>query len=333
MNQVGRPGVVSVIVASFNHARFLPQRMESLLSQTYEHLEILVIDDQSSDNSLDVLRQYGSDPKVRMIVREENGGWVTVSNQGVELSSGEYVIFANCDDDCDQLMIESLVKALAENPSAGMAFCRSLLVDESDHVLGDDFRVRETAFQRRCASDTLLSGSEFSRFLLESCVVPNLSAALFRRECLVTVGDLSASYRVVCDWDLFFRVAEQYDVCYLSDPLNRFRQHPRTIRGRTEDRVVYAEYLRLLLPRLRALNLGWRERWRARRQAMSIWTLYLVAPSLSGLRDFPYHLAVVLRYDAPSLLMLVPAVVRRGTQVFPKLFAGRKSSQSAAIAS
>ena len=96
-----RPGLVSVVVASYNHAEFLEKRMESLINQTYSDLEMLVIDDCSPDNSLKVLRKYESHPKVKLVIRENNGGWVVVSNQGVEISSGEFVIFANCDDDCD----------------------------------------------------------------------------------------------------------------------------------------------------------------------------------------------------------------------------------------
>ena len=103
------PGLVSVIVASYNHERFLQRRMDSLIAQTYQPLEILVIDDCSPDHSVDVLRRYEAHLKVRLIIRETNGGWAAVSNQGVDLTSGEFVLFANCDDDCDPRMIERLV--------------------------------------------------------------------------------------------------------------------------------------------------------------------------------------------------------------------------------
>jgi glycosyltransferase involved in cell wall biosynthesis len=318
-----RPGLVSVIVASYNYARYLPRRMESLLAQTYDNIEIIVIDDRSPDNSVEVLRRYESDPRVRLVVREENGGWVTVSNQGVELANGEFVLFGNCDDDCDPRMIERLVAGIRNHPSAGISFCRSLLVDENGRSLGDDFSAREAAFRERCATDTLLSGAEMSRFLFESCVIPNLSAALFRRECFTTAGYLSPEYRVVCDWDLFFRVAQRYDVFYVAEPLNFFRQHATTIRSSTRDRVVYAEYLRLLLPQVHEVALTGRERWHARRQVMAIWMLHLIAPSFAGVRDFWYHLKLVLQYDPAALVMLVPAAFRRFGQVISRLVNGR----------
>lgn len=184
MSIAAKPGLVTSIVASYNHARFLTQRMDSLLAQTYQDLEILVIDDCSTDNSVEVLRPYQSHPKVHLVVRETNGGWVAVSNQGIAKASGEFVILSNCDDDCEPRMIERLVGAMHAHPTAGIAFCRSLLVDERNNPLGDDFTVREAAFCRRCTTDTLLAGPEMSRFLLHSCVIPNLSAALIRRNVL-----------------------------------------------------------------------------------------------------------------------------------------------------
>ena len=64
----------------------------------------------------------------------KNGGWVTVSNQGLELSQGEFVIFANCDDDCDHSLIERLVDSMRNNPSVAISFSRSLMIDENDNI-------------------------------------------------------------------------------------------------------------------------------------------------------------------------------------------------------
>lgn len=306
-----RPGVVSLVVASYNHASFLAQRMDSLIGQTYQDVEILVIDDCSPDSSVEILRRYEAHPKVHVVVREKNGGWVTVSNQGVELSLGEFVLFANCDDDCDPRMVECLVDAMHRHPSAGIAFCRSLMVDEEDQILGDDFAIREPAFRRRCTENTLLSGAEVSRFLLHSCVIPNLSAALIRRECFGEVGYLSSDYRVCCDWDLFFRIAARYDIAYVAEPLNRFRQHKKTIRSVTKDKVVFEEYFRLLLGQIRLLDLSFFERIKFRTHVMYLWAVHLLSPAANGVSNFPYHLARIIDIDPPSLLFAVPGGLLR----------------------
>ncbi|MEO5865336.1 MAG: glycosyltransferase [Nitrospiraceae bacterium] len=329
MTAVSRSGWVTAVVASYNHAEFLVQRMESLIAQTYRDLEILVIDDCSTDNSVEVLRKYQAHPKVTLVVHEQNRGWVSVSNQGVEMARGEFVIFANCDDDCDPSLIQRLVAAMTAHSTAGMAFCRSELVDERDNPLGDDFTVRESSFRARCSKDTLLSGAETSRFLLHSCVIPNLSAALFRRECFASVGNLSASYRVCCDWDLFFRIAARYDVAYIAEPLNRFRQHLSTIRSVTKERVVYEEYFRLLLGQIHSLDLTWAERCRFRLHVMYLWSVHLLSPSRGGWSNFPYHLGRVLDLDPLALLFFFPSMVMRAIRMLGKVLLGPFVSRSA----
>jgi glycosyltransferase involved in cell wall biosynthesis len=310
-----QPGLVSVVVASYNHAEYLEQRMESLINQTYQNIDILVIDDCSPDNSVEILRQYESHPKVKLVIRAKNGGWVTVSNQGVKMAGGEFVIFANCDDDCDPRMIERLVDTMAVNPTAGIAYCRSLMIDEQSNILGNDFIGRERSFKHRCVSDTLLSGAEMSRFLLISCVIPNLSAALFRRACFDQVGYLSTDYRVCADWELFFRVVHNYDVAYVVELLNKFRQHETTIRSSTKSRVITEEYIRLLLGQANLLNLNFIDRARFRTRVMYLWACHIVAPSWRGLYDIPYHAGVVIQHDAFALLFLPVGLVLRIAQV------------------
>ncbi len=315
-----RQGLVSLVVASYNHAGFLTRRMDSLIGQTYPDVDILVIDDKSPDHSVEILRHYEANLRVRLVLRDQNGGWVTVSNQGVDLSSGEYVLFANCDDDCDPRMVERLVDALQQHPSAGIAFCRSLMVDEDDQVLGDDFTIREASFRKRCSQDTLLSGGEASRFLLHSCVIPNLSAALFRRECFAKVGKLSSSYRVCSDWDIFFRIAKQYDFAYVAEPLNRFRQHRKTIRSVTKDKVIFEEYFRLLLGEIKSLDLSVVERAKFRTHVMYLWAVHLFSPSLNGIFNFPYHFRVVFVHDPFAFPFFFPAIILCGCEFIQKFF-------------
>jgi glycosyltransferase involved in cell wall biosynthesis len=306
-----KPGLVSVVVASYNHAEFLEQRMNSLINQTYRDIEILVIDDCSPDNSVEILRRYESHPKVRLIIREKNGGWVAVSNQGVEMSTGEFVIFANCDDACDPSMIERLVGAINQNQTAGVAFCRSLMIDEQDRVLGDDYEIREKSFRERCAADTFIGRNEMYRFLLHSCVIPNLSAALIRRSCFDLAGSLTSDYRACSDWDLFFRIANDFDFCYVSEPLNRFRQHSTTIRSATKGRITYDEFFRLLLGEIRRDKLSPGERFHFRLHVMYLWAIELIRPSAAGWVNFFHHWRLVWRIDRLALPVLPLAILQR----------------------
>lgn len=332
MSNAIKPGLVSVIVASYNHAEYLVQRMDSLINQTYQDIEILVIEDCSTDKSVEVLRNYESHPKVKLIIREKNGGWVAVSNQGVEMSVGEFIIFANCDDSCDPQMIERLVEGMHKNPTAGISYCRSLMIDEDGKSLGDDFLGRERLFKLRCNNDVLLNRKEMSRFLLNSCVIPNLSAALFRKECYITSGALKSAYKVCSDWDLFFRVAENYDVAYVAQPLNKFRQHKTTIRNSTKEMILYEEIISLLLSQITSLDLTFIERIKYRLHVMFLWSVYILRPSISGMESFLYLLKVVLRLDPIAIVYFPLALILRVIQlplkainkIYIKLFFIRK---------
>lgn len=305
------PGLVSIIVASYNHANHLERRMESLISQTYKNTEILVIDDCSPDDSLDVLRKYESNPKVKLLARKENGGWVVVFNQGAEISKGEFILFANCDDECDPIMVERLVEGMRANPSAGICYCRSLLIDEEGNLLGDDFSGREKAFRTRCATDVLLANNEMQRFLLDSCIIPNTSAALIRRECFESVGKISSEYRVCSDWLLYFDIVKHYDVAYIAAPLNKFRQHKSSITGSAKSRIMYEEILRLLLGQIKTLSLSNIEKARYRMHVMYLWAIHMLSPTTGGVRNFNFHLKIVLAYDWVALIFLPVAMVGR----------------------
>lgn len=304
-------GLVSIVVASYRHVQFLRQRMDSLLGQTYRNLEILVIDDCSPDNNLEILQEYEFDSRVRVIPRSENGGWVVVSNMGLELARGEYLLFANCDDACEASLVEKLVGALQQNPSAGVAFCRSLLIDSNSKALGNDYEIRESAFRDYCKSDTLIDRTRMRQFLFHSCVIPNLSGALFRRTCFDYAGRFSSEYKACGDWILFFNLCERFDFCYVASPLNHFRQHDRTIRAETAGKTTYEEFFRVLLGELRRGGLNRLQQSRIRFHVMYLWAVDLIRPQQSGWQYFPSQLRLVAALDPISLPFLVPAIVRR----------------------
>jgi len=302
---------VGVVVTSHNHARFLKSRLDSLMVQTYPDLDLWAIDDCSTENNVEILREYEGQRGLRVVRRERNAGLIPVMNQCTEVSKAPFLLIAQCDDECDPRMIERLISALQRCPTAGLAFCRSALIDGQGRWVGDDFSLRERAFRRRCADDTLISSPEMARFLLHSCVIPNMSAVLMRRQCLDGLeGPFRSEYPVCVDWDFFFRVSESWDVAYVAEALNRFRQHPSTIRHRASDRVVN-EYLRLLLPRARRMDLSWGERCRYRIHHMSLWAAHLIPPSVKKLLVVPQQLSLVFRFDRSALLFFAPAVAFR----------------------
>lgn len=118
--------LVSVIIPNYCHARYLDERIQSVLNQTYTNFEVIILDDCSPDNgaSKEVIERYRSNPHISQIVyNEQNSGspfkqW----NKGFGLAKGEFIWIAESDDSCDEVLLESLVGRLMENSNAVVAF-------------------------------------------------------------------------------------------------------------------------------------------------------------------------------------------------------------------
>lgn len=250
--------LASLIVTSYNHARYLDQRMETLLAQTYEPKEIIVVDDHSTDDTPRVLEKYRGRAGVRIVVNEKNGGgYVQAANQGVSLAKGELVMIAQSDDFNAPTHVARL--AAGFKGGVGAAFSRSALVDDQGFVRGEDFAFREKEFQKRGAVDAVLPGALLRRFLLISCVIPNLSAALVRRDLYLKLGGLSTRFGSGSDWDFWCRAALETDFFYAAESLNFFRTHPLTVRSTYPPQRGLEEITELLFAARRRESLGWRE--------------------------------------------------------------------------
>ncbi len=108
---------VTVVVPNYNHARFLPKRIESILSQTFQDFELILLDDCSTDESRSILSSYASDPRVTIEFNEANSGSTFKQwNKGVRLARGKYVWIAESDDYADERLLEGLVAVLDAEP-------------------------------------------------------------------------------------------------------------------------------------------------------------------------------------------------------------------------
>ncbi|WEX74187.1 glycosyltransferase [Sinorhizobium numidicum] len=164
---------VSIIIANYNYARFLKCSIESALCQSYDKVEVIVVDDASTDNSAEVIASYGSRVKAR--VREENGGHAAAFNTGFAASRGEIVLFLDADDYLYPNAVSEIVDAWNEN-TAQLQF-RLHIVDESKEVQ-DVFPPPEVPFdsgdvtpqllRRARYQTTVTSGLAFSRSALDA---------------------------------------------------------------------------------------------------------------------------------------------------------------------
>jgi glycosyltransferase involved in cell wall biosynthesis len=234
MDKLSQP-LVSIVFTSYNHCEYLRQALDSLLNQTYPNTEIIIIDDCSTDGSQEILREYEHFENINLKLQTQNSGsYVKASNLGASFAKGEYLLFAQCDDFAEPNQIELLVEASLNNPTVGVVFSKSNLVDNKGVRLSDDYECRDNKFKIAVNRNNFIFGDEMRSFLSVSCVIPNLSAALVSHKLFIKVNGLSEKYLMASDWSFWLELSELTDFYYINSPLNNFRQHNTTIRSQTK---------------------------------------------------------------------------------------------------
>lgn len=223
---------VSVIVPNYNHARYLPQRIESILRQTYQDFELILMDDCSTDDSRAVLSQYASDPRVRIEFNEANSGSTFKQwNKGVRLAQGKYVWIAESDDYADERLLERLIPLLDSDARVVFAHCRSWRIEGDDRVSGFAHSYTHSFDPHRWEADLAADGrEECQTYFAFGNTVQNASAVIFRKAAYESVGGADESLRLCGDWKLWAAIALTGRIAYLAEPLNYFRFHESSVR-------------------------------------------------------------------------------------------------------
>jgi hypothetical protein len=235
---------ISVVVPSYNYARYLPARLASIFTQTYPVLEIIVLDDGSSDDSVAVAREAAAQwgRQVQVVAQRANGGCVTRQWQrAVELARGDYIWIAEADDVAEPGFLATLAACIGDAGNAVLAFCDSRPVDGQDRPVGAGYRdyYAETAGPGALAQDDVFDAAGFARrFLSERNLILNVSAVLWQRAALRDAmqrcaGDL-ANWRVAGDWRIYLEVllGGGGRVAYSAATLNLHRRHEASVTGR-----------------------------------------------------------------------------------------------------
>jgi glycosyltransferase involved in cell wall biosynthesis len=244
--------MISVILPNYNHARFLRQRIDSILEQTYTDFELIILDDKSQDESREIILEYaGKNPRIRYEFNEVNSGSTFRQWQkGLSLAKGEWIWIAESDDYARVTLLERLMNALTASPAAGIAYCQSNFVDHSNNLIGNHLKNLSVLDKTLWTRDFCLPGKELlARHMIIMNVIPNASAVVFRKS-LTNMIDWQEvqSYKLSGDRLFWAVLMNQADVCFVADSLNYFRMGDTTVRSKHDTRPEYLfERLRILL--------------------------------------------------------------------------------------
>ena len=227
---------VTVVTPNYNHARYLPKRIDSILAQTFQDIELLILDDASTDNSREIIESYSKNVKTKAIFNEQNSGSTFKQwNLGLSQAKGEYLWIAESDDYADLALLETLVDRLDRYPNVGLAVCQSWIVDKDGKPLGNYRDLLESQnHSSHWGEDYVNAGhDECKNYLFWYNTIPNASAVLWRREILERVGGGPTDLRVCGDWMAYINALQLSDIAFVSTPLNYFRQHQVNVRTRS----------------------------------------------------------------------------------------------------
>lgn len=214
------PGLVSVLMPNHNHAHYLPRALDAMLAQTWSNLEIIVIDDASSDNSLDVVAEYAKrDPRVRSVALKENRGVNYAVMRALEIANGEFICAAAADDFVEPAFLERCVDEMTRHPGAGLCFS-----DPSEFYE----QVERTIYYPLHLSDkaTCYSPEEIVSLFKRNYFHISSNTCLFRAAAFREAGGFMPDLHWMSDWFLTYVMACRHGACYLPEQLTYL-----TIRG------------------------------------------------------------------------------------------------------
>ncbi|HEV7986677.1 MAG TPA: glycosyltransferase, partial [Steroidobacteraceae bacterium] len=198
--------LVSVVIATYNMGRYLPQAVQSVLAQTYANVEVQIVDDGSSDDTGQVVRLWERDERVR-VHRQSNGGQAQARNRGIALSRGPYVAFLDADDEWLPQKL-SRQMPLFENPQVGVVYSEYECIDGEGRALPKP-------------PTRMYRGRITTELLIDNFV--SFQTAVVRRECLERHGAFDESVRMGDDYDLWLRLSAHYEFDFVPEATVHYR--------------------------------------------------------------------------------------------------------------
>lgn len=242
---------VSVILSSYNHAKFICESIENTLKQTYADFELIIWDDGSSDNSWELIQRY-SDPRIKAFRNDKNIGGVFGVNKAItEVATGEYIAIHHSDDVWELDKLQKQVAVLDANPALGAVFTNTLAIDERSEPLADQSHIYSNIFNQPNRSRQ----QWLRRFFFYGNALCHPSV-LIRKLCYEECGLYQDSLAQLTDFDLWVRLCFKYEIHVLPERLTRYRvrdaemnasgSRPEVrIRSRSEFHYILKNYLRI----------------------------------------------------------------------------------------
>lgn len=241
--------LVSVIIPNYCHEQYLDERIQTILNQTYQNFELIILDDCSTDNSKDVINKYANNPHISHIVFNEiNSGSTFIQwEKGFKLSQGEYIWIAESDDSSDSRFLEKLVSTFQNNSNNILSFCCSMVID--NHGIPKDI-IQKQRFNKTISGITFIK-----RYLSRDNIIYNASSVIFKKNALYSIDKDYMKYKASGDWLFWIEICKLGDITMIDLPLNNFRKHHYNITERHKCNGIQQYENKLIYNKLNSLSI------------------------------------------------------------------------------
>jgi glycosyltransferase involved in cell wall biosynthesis len=227
--------LVSIGVPSYNGAQFIAECLESILGQTFEDFEVIIVDDCSTDETIALAKTYAKeDRRISIHVNPSRLGLVGNFNRCVALAHGKYVCIFGQDDVMLPDNLGHKVKLLELYPNAGFVHSNIYQIDERGDIFKEHWKPQSTG-------DYVTNGREFFRDLIAGTNHICCPSVLVRKECFSSLGYFLEKLFFACDWEMWMRIALKYDVACIGRPLVKYRRHSSSETSRVERDCIELE--------------------------------------------------------------------------------------------
>ena len=242
---------VTAVIPNYNYARYLVERLDSIIFQTYPVKEVIILDDCSTDNSIEVIEQYIQEEKtdipITLIKNEKNSGSVFAQWQkAFQVSNGDYVWIAEADDSCNERFLETIMKGF-DDPEVVISYCESLTIDENNNLLMGDLRVWIDIFNTgKWDQDYIKDGKlEVAETMCINNTIANVSSAVIKNDDYNDIFENAKAYKLAGDWYSYMNILMRGKIAYYKESLNYHRMQKQGLTLSTSHEKEFEEIVRL----------------------------------------------------------------------------------------
>lgn len=208
--------LVSVLMVNYNHADTIEKSIRSVLEQTYSKLQLIIVDDGSTDNSVEIIKSI-KDPRIELYEEKENRQICAVTNFGMKRVRGEYFARIDSDDLWEQNKLELQLKYLKEHPEQKICFTRAAIIDEKDQIIDSELE-KLYAVNYESQEEWLETF-----FFIGNCLP--MTSVLMTTKIMLEIGNFNIAYRQLHDFDYWIRIAKRYPMAVIPEKLVRIRRY------------------------------------------------------------------------------------------------------------